>query len=158
MQKLPSQIEEFLYGRQQGIVCWRSLLGWLSPLCLLVPGSRLRMRSPTAVAGSVGLPRRVGIGRLDTLERIRSVLVVRHPESSRQGLCRAPSPGSSVLVRRDWGQSRRLICLQSMVSRGTRDVHQLVRTLHDSHGPFHFWESLQGKLVGLFCDNTTALA
>ena len=54
---------------------------------------------PVVVAGSVGFPGRVGFGRLDILERARSVLVVRRPESSHWVLPGAPSPESSALVR-----------------------------------------------------------
>ena len=42
---LHSQLNEFLSCWQQGVIAWRSLLGQLSSLCLLVPGGRLRMRS-----------------------------------------------------------------------------------------------------------------
>ena len=45
VQKLLSQIEEFLSCRQQGVISWRSLLGRLSSLCLLVPEGCLCMRS-----------------------------------------------------------------------------------------------------------------
>ena len=45
VQKLLSQIGEFLSYKQQSVICWRSLLGRLSSLCLLVSGGRLRMRS-----------------------------------------------------------------------------------------------------------------
>ena len=40
-----SQLTEFLSCRQQDVVAWRSLLGRLSSLCLLVRGGLLRMRS-----------------------------------------------------------------------------------------------------------------
>ena len=43
--KLHLQLEEFLSCQQQPASLWRSLLGRLSSLSLLVPGSRLRMRS-----------------------------------------------------------------------------------------------------------------
>ena len=42
---LLSQIGEFLSYRWQNVVAWRSLLGCLSSLCLLVSGSCLRIRS-----------------------------------------------------------------------------------------------------------------
>ena len=54
---------------------------------------------PAAVAGSVGLSRRVSIGRLYTLKRVRSVLVVRRPKSSRWGISRVPAHGYFILVR-----------------------------------------------------------
>ena len=42
---LRSQIDEFMSCRQQNVIAWRSLLGRLSSLCLLVPGRRLRLHS-----------------------------------------------------------------------------------------------------------------
>ena len=39
------QIEKFSSCRRQSVNLWRSLLGCLSPLCLLVPGGCLRVRS-----------------------------------------------------------------------------------------------------------------
>ena len=43
--KLTSQLEEFRSARQQPASVWRSLLGRMFSLSLLIPGSRLRMRS-----------------------------------------------------------------------------------------------------------------
>ena len=42
---LSLQVEEFLSCDEPSVVLWRSLLGHLSSLCLLVPGARLRVRS-----------------------------------------------------------------------------------------------------------------
>ena len=42
---LLTQIDEFLFYRQQSVVSWHSLLGHLSSVCLLIPVGRLRMRS-----------------------------------------------------------------------------------------------------------------
>ena len=42
---LLSQIKEFLSCRRQNVISWRSMLGRLSSLCLLVPGGCPRMRS-----------------------------------------------------------------------------------------------------------------
>ena len=55
---------------------------------------------PAYSAGRLGFSRRVGLSCLDTLERPRSVLVVRHPESSRQVIPGAPPSGPAVFVRR----------------------------------------------------------
>ena len=43
--KFSTQLEEFRSSREQPASLWRSLLGRMSSLSLLVPGSRLRMRS-----------------------------------------------------------------------------------------------------------------
>ena len=128
VQKLLSQIEEFLSCRQQSVVCSR--------------GSPPYEVTPVVVAESVGFPGRVGFGHRDTLDCTRSVLVVRRLESSRRGLSGAPSTKSSVLVRRfrsrSGGLSRGPVGLRSPVSRGTQDVHQLARTSCSSHVTFIF--------------------
>ena len=42
---LRPQLAELLFYSRQGVVAWRSLLGRLSSLCLLIPGGRLQMHS-----------------------------------------------------------------------------------------------------------------
>ena len=64
---LRSQLTEFYSYRQQGVATWRSLLGCLSSLCLLVPGGRLRICSlQLGAPSSMGLHRRVCCGSLDS--------------------------------------------------------------------------------------------
>ena len=105
-----------------------------------------------AAAGSVEFPGRVCIGRLDTHEHARSVLVVRHPESSRLGLPGAPSPGSSVfgptLPILLGSQSHGPVYLRSLVSRLAQNVHQLARTSSDSHGAISFLRVPAGQVGG----------
>ena len=87
-----SQLEEFLYHRRQSIITWRSLLGCLSSLCLLVPEDCLRMRSLQLVLWDLW-------NFLDSLERAESTVVIRCSESSRRRLAEIPT-SRHVLVRR----------------------------------------------------------
>ena len=115
------QIEEFLSCRRLNVILWRSLLGRLSSLSLLVPGGRLRVRSPVSPSGLLGFSGRVRLGAMDSLHPGQSSVVVRREQSSCGGLPRVPDFGSSVLVRRfrpGLGHpSGEPICLGSLVSR-----------------------------------------
>ena len=78
---LLSQIGKFLSYRQQNVVAWRSLLGHLSSLCE-ASSTRVSPLDEVPSAGtmrSLGLRGRVCRGCLDSLERVRLVMVVRHP-------------------------------------------------------------------------------
>ena len=79
---LRSQIDEFLCCRQQGVVAWHSLLGWLSsPLfafSFFGGVGPLDALPSVCTAALLGLCRRIRSGPLDSQGRTGPLVVVRH--------------------------------------------------------------------------------
>ena len=160
---LRSQLAEFLSCRRQGVVAWRSLLGRLSSLCLLVPGGQLRMRSLQLelrrqwdfTDKSVVVPWTPEIESdlmwwFDTDHLLQIVsLEVQHPDllfwfnASDQG----------------WGanQQDQLVSRRWLIEEHSHSIN-LCKLRAVSLGLHHFRHSLRGLTVGVFTDNTTALS
>ena len=95
------------------------------PILPLSPGPRRSPPDevpPVSYSRSLGLSRRVSLGCLDSLERSRSIVVVRCSEPSCRSPIRVPISGPSILVQRVRSglgcQFCRPVRLWSMVSRG----------------------------------------
>ena len=161
---LRSQLDEFLSCRQQSVVAWRSLLGRLSSICLLVLGGRLWMLSLQLdlrrrwdfVDESVVLSwtHEIKLDLLwwcDTDHLLQSVsLEVQLPDLllwfdslDRVG-CSSPQP---VCLRSGhWSTEERSLSINLRELRAIR------------LGLMRFGQSLQSMTVGVFTDNTTALS
>ena len=160
---LRSQLAEFLSYRRQGIVAWRSLLGRLSSLCLLVPGGLLRMRSLQLelhcqwdfVDKSMVVPWTPEV-ELDLLwwfdpnHLLQGVsLEVQHPDLLFW----------SDASDRGWGAHLHNQFVSGRWSVEERSLSVNLRELRALRlGLLHFSYSLQGMMVGVFTDNTTALS
>ena len=160
---LLAQIEEFLSSRGQSMVSWRSLLGCLSSLCHLVPSGRLRMRSLQLllhqqwdfVDESVVLQVSQEIASdfawwSDANHLLSGVsLVPFQPDVLFWSNASDQGGGANLLDRFVSGQwSPEEVHL----SINLRELRAIRLGLH------HFAPSLRGSTVGVFVDNTTALA
>ena len=100
IQKVLSLVDEFSSSREQPLSLWQSLLGVMSSMSTLIPGSRLRMR-PLQLRLNVAGPQTSEDALIswdDFLPPGSSVVVRRQP--SRQGsLPRSPSAASSLYRR-----------------------------------------------------------
>ena len=153
---LQSQIDEFLFCRQQGIIACHSLLGWLSSLCFLAPGGGGGVFGcslfswSSAFDGifwtnpwfSLGPPRSRGTSSGGMTWTICFRV---SPSRSSTQTCSSALLGSS---------HPRPICLRSVVGCGAFNVHQHPQASCDSSGTPPF----RGLTVRVFTDNTTALS
>ena len=136
IKKVFSIAEEFLSSKVQSVKFWRVLLGHLASLSRLVPNGQLRMRAlQLALKSRLGLSGRGYPGSLGSSFSGRPSVVV-HRGSSRRGDLSSPELSRpNVLVRR-------------------------LRPRLGGHGrrPVCFRTSLEGRVVSVFSDNTTAVA
>ena len=107
VQKVLCLVDEFSSLLVQPLSLWRSLLGVMSSLSTLIPGSRLRTRSPTSPSGfsASGVADRARfLGRL--LPEGSSVVVRSLPSGRRGRLSSSPSGADSLYRRVRCGMGR----------------------------------------------------
>ena len=135
---LRPQLVEYLSCRWQSFVAWRSLLGGLSSLCLLVPG--IGSICAPFNWSSVWFLGQVCHGSLDSREWVRPHVVVQHQPPSSGSLYGGPAPWTTLLVRRLGSQvgcqSERPVRLGSLVVRGVLPLHKFMQaSCHPSGVP-----------------------
>ena len=160
---LLTQLNKFLSYRRQSVVSWRSLLGHLSSLCLLVPGGRLRMRSLQLVLRS-------------NWDFVDESVEVEWPPSNLENLLwwsdlshhlqgvslEGDYPDFlfwSDVLDQGWCAHLRDQFISVLWSPAEHPLSINLQELRAIHlGLFHFRHLLRGQVVGVFTDNTTALS
>ena len=163
IETVQEQITSFLSSRRQNVVSWRALLGRLTSLCLLVPGGQLRLRS---------LQLRLGES-WDFVDEWVSVAWTNNIRSDLQWWSDARNILAGVSLAtphtdhhfwsdesdQGWGAH---VGHQFVSGRWSQEEICLSLNLRELRairlGLQHFQCQLAGSLVGVFADNTTALA
>ena len=163
IRKFSTQLEEFKSSRGQPASLWRSLLGRMSSLSLLIPGSRLRMRSLQLV--------------LNKLWDFTDETVLIHWDDSCLGDLQwwsdesnltpgvpleAPRPDIHLYTDasdQGWGATLQEEHASGLWSpeEGSLSINHR-ELLAISKALSFFKDRLQSLRVGLFCDNTTAVS
>ena len=161
VQKLSSLLLEFVSCPQQSLTLWRQLLGVMSTLSSIVPGSRLRMRSLQLCLNTAGclLPDSASVSWDDScLEDLRWWSEESHlsvglplglPQPDLALYTDASDSGWGAFLEDDhlsglWSRS----CLTFLINH-----RELLAVFYGVHG---FLLVLRGRSVSLFADNMTA--
>ena len=162
IEKFFSIAEEFLSSKVQSAKFWRVLLGHLASLSRLVPNGQLRMRAlQLALKSRLGFSGRGYPGSLGSSFSGEPLVVV-HRGLSRRGDLSSPALSRpNVLVRRLQprlgGHSRRPVRFRSLVGGRGLSINQreLLAVERDLRA---LCTCLEGRVVAVFSDNTTAVA
>ena len=142
---------------------WLSLLGALSSLAHLVPGGRLRMRSLQLCLHRSWNRQDLEAPIFASMECLRDLQWWLHLPRLSLGVClHQVSPDLHFWSdASDVGWGAHLDC---QVASGLWDAHQAALSINAREllavqlGLFQFQSALQGRMVAVFCDNTTAVA
>ena len=163
LRKLSLQLEEFRSSLSHPVQLWLSLLGRMSSLSLLIPGSRLRMRSLQLVLNQAWKSK-------DLEERItwdhscRGDLQWWSDASNLTPGVPLETPLPDVFLYTDasdqgWGSTLENLQASGLWSGEEQQLSINMRELLAVHRALlHFRTQLQGLRIGLFTDNTTTVA